>query len=50
MYIISKFDSCFLVAQMRYLKDEAKDKLNEDLDLSDWELECPTDIPKQLNG
>eukprot|EP00249_Psilotum_nudum_P021340 c28075_g1_i1 orf=234-1871(+) len=33
-----------------YIADEAKDKLGQYLDVSDWKLSFPQDIPEQLNG
>lgn len=34
----------------RYIKDEAKDKGAEDVDIGAWDLDCPKDIPQQMNG
>ncbi|MCO5591777.1 hypothetical protein L7F22_045769 [Adiantum nelumboides] len=39
-----------LQALARYIRDEAKDKGAETVDTSSWKLDCPKDIPEQLNG
>ncbi|KAI5069130.1 hypothetical protein GOP47_0015431 [Adiantum capillus-veneris] len=39
-----------LQALARYIRDEAKDKGAEVVDISSWELDCPKDIPEQMNG
>ena len=36
--------------QKQYLRDEVKNKENNDFDCSDWESECVKDIPQQTNG
>lgn len=33
---------------LQYIRDEAKNKLNEDWDTSDWEMEAP-EVPRQDN-
>ena len=35
---------------IRWVKDETKNKREIDLDTSDWVVECPKDVPRQLNG
>ena len=35
---------------MRYICDEAQNKLSETWKTSDWTVSAPKDIPKQLNG
>lgn len=34
----------------KYLKDEARDKLNQNLDIDTWDQDYPQDIPEQRNG
>eukprot|EP00250_Pteridium_aquilinum_P004265 c14489_g1_i1 orf=871-2745(-) len=34
----------------KYIEDEAKDKGTENVDTSLWDLDCPKDIPEQMNG
>lgn len=43
-------DGNVLHALARYIKDEAKDKGAEDVDTGSWHLDCPNDIPEQMNG
>ena len=34
----------------RWVRDEYKNKRDEDVDASDWAVETPKDIPRQMNG
>ena len=35
---------------IRWVIDEAKNKLNEEWDITEWKEEYPSDIPRQENG
>lgn len=43
-------DANVLKVLSQYFVDEVKDKCGQDMDVSDWEMLYPRDIPEQMNG